>query len=160
MSTFNNKCQEKNHYLVVLFLFFKVFWTSSSSSFFSYSSIVYEIPYFIDIDGGKIKSRALDFRGNCWYGWTGDNLEKDRAVCLPGDVLIQSGSHIVLIVGTDDAKKSYIVAESTGSNLNTGYGGVKLSYYPYKYSNYFCSDLSSFYKGSSTQVEEEWKGKY
>ena len=39
-----------------------------------------EIPYFIDIDGGKIKSRALDFRGNCWYGWTGDNLEKDRAV--------------------------------------------------------------------------------
>jgi len=82
-------------------------------------------------------------------------LEKDRAVCLPGDVLIQSGSHIVLIVGTDDAKKSYIVAESTGSNLNTGYGGVKLSYYPYKYSNYFCSDLSSFYKGSSTQVEEE-----
>lgn len=39
-----------------------------------------EIPYFIDIDGGKIKSRALDFRGNCWYGWTGDNLERDRAV--------------------------------------------------------------------------------
>lgn len=39
-----------------------------------------EIPYFIDIDGGKIKSRALDFRGNCWYGWTGDNIEKDRAI--------------------------------------------------------------------------------
>lgn len=39
-----------------------------------------EIPYFIDIDGGKIKSRALDFRGNCWYGWIGDNIEKDRAI--------------------------------------------------------------------------------
>lgn len=81
-------------------------------------------------------------------------LEKDRAVCAPGDVLIKSGSHIVLIVGTDDDKKSYIVAESTGSNLNSGSGGVKLSYYPYKYSDYFCSDLSLFYNNSS-QVEEE-----
>lgn len=37
-------------------------------------------PYFIDTDGGGIKFRALDFRGNCWWGWTGNNVEKERAV--------------------------------------------------------------------------------
>lgn len=37
-------------------------------------------PYFIDTEGGKIKFRALDFRGNCWWGWTGDNVDKERAV--------------------------------------------------------------------------------
>lgn len=36
-------------------------------------------PYIIDTDGGKIKFRALDFRGNCWWGWTGDNVERERA---------------------------------------------------------------------------------
>lgn len=37
-------------------------------------------PYFIDTDGGKIKFRALDFRGNCWWGWSGSNVEKERAI--------------------------------------------------------------------------------
>lgn len=36
-------------------------------------------PYIIDTDGGKIKFRALDFRGNCWWGWTGDNVDRERA---------------------------------------------------------------------------------
>lgn len=38
------------------------------------------IPYFIDTDGGKIKFRALDFRGNCWWGWSGKNKKKEQAV--------------------------------------------------------------------------------
>lgn len=37
-------------------------------------------PYFIDTDGGAIKFRALDFRGNCWWGWTGNQVTKERAV--------------------------------------------------------------------------------
>lgn len=37
-------------------------------------------PYFIDTEGGKIKFRALDFRGNCWWGWTGENVDKERAI--------------------------------------------------------------------------------
>lgn len=36
--------------------------------------------YFIDIDGGKFSFRTLDFRGNCWYGWDGDNKEKEQAM--------------------------------------------------------------------------------
>lgn len=37
-------------------------------------------PYFIDTEGGKIKFRALNFRGNCWWAWSGDNIDKERAV--------------------------------------------------------------------------------
>ena len=36
--------------------------------------------YFIDTDGGKFSFRSLDFRGNCWYGWDGDNKEKEQAM--------------------------------------------------------------------------------
>lgn len=37
-------------------------------------------PVFIDTDGGKITYRALDFRGNCWWGWTGNNTEREQAI--------------------------------------------------------------------------------
>lgn len=82
------------------------------------------------------------------------DLSPNKAVCQAGDVLIKPGAHIVLIVGTDDSKKSYIVAESTGSNINTKTGGVKLSYYNYAASGYFCGDMSSIYKNNN-QAEEE-----
>jgi len=82
------------------------------------------------------------------------NLNVNSAVCQAGDVLIKPGAHIVLIVGTDDAAKKYIVAESTGSNIDTKTGGVKLSYYNYGASGYFCGDMSSIYKNNN-QVEEE-----
>lgn len=36
--------------------------------------------YFIDTDGGKFSFRSLDFRGNCWYGWDGENKEKEQAI--------------------------------------------------------------------------------
>lgn len=75
-------------------------------------------------------------------------LNSNSAVCKAGDVLIKPGSHIVLVIGYDDAAKKYIVAESTGSNLTTGYGGLKLSYYDYNASGYFCGDMSSIYKES------------
>jgi len=82
------------------------------------------------------------------------NLNSNKAVCQAGDVLIKPGAHIVLIVGTDDSKNSYVVAESTGSNIVTKTGGVKLSYYSYAASGYFCGDMSSIYKNNN-QVEEE-----
>ncbi len=37
-------------------------------------------PYFIDIDGGKISFRALDFRGICWWTWDGDNKLNEQAI--------------------------------------------------------------------------------
>lgn len=37
-------------------------------------------PYLIDTDGGHFATRALDFRGNCWWGWTGNNTEREQAV--------------------------------------------------------------------------------
>lgn len=37
-------------------------------------------PVLIDTEGGKIKFRALDFRGNCWWGWSGDNVEREQAI--------------------------------------------------------------------------------
>lgn len=37
-------------------------------------------PYFIDTDGGSISLRSLDFRGNCWWGWTGNNTEREQAI--------------------------------------------------------------------------------
>lgn len=73
-------------------------------------------------------------------------LDAKKAVCQPGDIMIKPGSHIVLVVGIDDAKKKYIVAESTGSNITTREGGVKLSYYSYNAYDYFCSDMSSIYE--------------
>ena len=72
------------------------------------------------------------------------SLNSSEAVCQPGGVLVGSG-HIVLVVGTDDENKRYIVAESTGSRLNTGEGGVKLSYYSYGKSGYRCSNLNDIY---------------
>lgn len=72
------------------------------------------------------------------------SLNSDKAVCKVGGVL-QSSGHIVLVVGHDDANKQYIVAESTGSRINTGYGGVKLSYYPYGKEGYWCSNLDDIY---------------
>lgn len=80
-------------------------------------------------------------------------LNANTAVCQAGDVLIKPGAHIVLIVGVDESNKKYIVAESTGSNIQTKTGGVKLSYYNYNASGYFCGDMSSIYKNNS--VEEE-----
>lgn len=73
------------------------------------------------------------------------NLQANKAVCQAGDVLISPGSHIVLVVGVDEAKKKYIVAESTGSNIAAKTGGVKLTYYSYNASTYFCGDMSSIY---------------
>ena len=48
----------------------------------NYNNIIIkgDLPYFIDTDGGKIKFRALDFRGICWWGWSGDNKEKERSI--------------------------------------------------------------------------------
>lgn len=36
--------------------------------------------YLIDTDGGSYGFRALDFRGNCWYGWQGDYIKQEQAV--------------------------------------------------------------------------------
>ncbi len=73
-------------------------------------------------------------------------LNANKAVCEPGDVLVNEG-HIVIVVGLDDNQKKYIVAESTGSDLVTKTGGVKLSYYNYGSKSYVCRSLASKYKG-------------
>ena len=36
--------------------------------------------YFIDIDGGKYNFRSLDFKGNWWWTWQGDNILKEQAL--------------------------------------------------------------------------------
>lgn len=36
--------------------------------------------YFIDTDGGKFSFRSLDFRGNCWFCWDGDNKLAEQAM--------------------------------------------------------------------------------
>lgn len=74
----------------------------------------------------------------------GTSLSSSTAVCKPGGVLVSEG-HIVLVVGTDDENKRYIVAESTGSRIATGVGGVKLSYYSYGASGYVCKNLNELY---------------
>ncbi len=58
---------------------------------------------------------------------------KTEAICDVGDTLVND-DHITLVVGTDDSRKSYIIAESTG-------GGVKLSYYNYNNSSYYCRKI-------------------
>ena len=72
------------------------------------------------------------------------SLNSNKAVCKIGGVLDSTG-HIVLVVGHDDVNKQYIVAEATGSRINTGYGGVKLSYYPYGKEGYWCGNLDDIY---------------
>lgn len=81
-------------------------------------------------------------------------LNANEAVCLPGDVLYNSG-HIMLIVGLDDINKQYIVAESTGSRLNTGYGGVILDYESYGNTNYKCRSLENLYSQYSGGQDED-----
>lgn len=81
-------------------------------------------------------------------------LNANEAVCLPGDVLYNSG-HIMLIVGLDDLNKRYIVAESTGSRLNTGYGGVILDYESYGNTNYKCRSLENLYSQYSGGQDED-----
>ena len=76
------------------------------------------------------------------------NLNPNQAVCKSGDVMIKPGSHIVLVVGINEKEKKYIVAESTGSNVATKQGGVKLTYYSYNASGYFCGDMSSIYNNN------------
>ena len=58
---------------------------------------------------------------------------KTSAVCNVGDVL-ESSTHITLVAGIDEAKKSYIIAESSG-------GGVKLSYYNFNNADYYCKHV-------------------
>lgn len=36
--------------------------------------------YFIDTSNGKKSFRALDFRGNCWFGWDGENKINEQAM--------------------------------------------------------------------------------
>ena len=72
-------------------------------------------------------------------------LEPNQAVCKPGGVLINPGSHIVLVIGHDDINKRYIVAEATGSRINDGTGGVKFSYYDYDKKDYHCKNLENIY---------------
>ena len=81
-------------------------------------------------------------------------LNANEAVCLPGDVLYNSG-HIMLIVGLDDINKQYIVAESTGSRLNTGYGGVILDYESYGNTKYKCRSLENLYSQYSGGQDED-----
>lgn len=93
------------------------------------------------------------------YQYTADGyytvyLKANEAVCLPGDVLYNDG-HIMLIVGLDDANKRYIVAESTGSRLNTGYGGVILDYESYGNTKYKCRSLENIYKEYSGGQDED-----
>lgn len=80
------------------------------------------------------------------------NLDANQAVCIPGDVLVNEG-HIMLVVGLDEANKRYIVAESTGSRLNTGYGGVILDYESYGNTSYKCRRLESLYSRYGGQNE-------
>ena len=79
------------------------------------------------------------------------SLNAEYAVCQPGDVLVNE-AHIVLVVGTDDASKSYIVAESTGATIATNTGGVKLTYYSYGNTNYKCRSLDKLYKTYRSSV--------
>lgn len=81
-------------------------------------------------------------------------LNANEAVCLPGDVLYNDG-HIMLIVGLDDANKQYIVAESTGSRINTGYGGVILDYESYGNTKYKCRSLENLYSKYSGGQDED-----
>lgn len=72
-------------------------------------------------------------------------LDKERAVCKPGGTLNKPGHHIVLVIGIDDEKKQYIVAESTGSRINENSGGVKISRYSYGANGYSCQNLDDIY---------------
>lgn len=74
----------------------------------------------------------------------GEALSSKEAVCDPGGTLVSDG-HIVLVVGIDEEKKSYIVAESTGSRIDEGIGGVKLSYYSFNAKGYVCKNLNDLY---------------
>lgn len=38
------------------------------------------LPYFIDTDGGKYSFRSLDFKGNWWWTWGGENVLKEQAL--------------------------------------------------------------------------------
>lgn len=38
------------------------------------------LPYFIDTDGGKYSFRTIDFRGNWWWTWSGENILKEQAL--------------------------------------------------------------------------------
>ena len=59
---------------------------------------------------------------------------KTTAVCDTGDALV-SDKHIVLVVEPVDEKKSYLIAESTGSY------GTRITYYPYNSSEYRCMKI-------------------
>ena len=93
---------------------------------------------------GKNSTGGIQVNQSNIFNSKATSLNPNKAVCKVGGVL-QSSGHIVLVVGHDDANKQYIVAESTGSRINTGYGGVILSYYPYGKEGYWCSNLDDIY---------------
>lgn len=93
---------------------------------------------------GKNSTGGIQVNQSNIFNSKATSLNPNKAVCKVGGVL-QSSGHIVLVVEHDDANKQYIVAESTGSRINTGYGGVILSYYPYGKKGYWCSNLDDIY---------------
>lgn len=73
-------------------------------------------------------------------------LSENEAVCNPGDVLVNNG-HIALVVGIEDSSKNYIVAESAGSRIADGTGGVIISRWKFKKGDYKCRKLDYLYNG-------------
>lgn len=71
-------------------------------------------------------------------------LNYQKAVCQPGEALDGPG-HIVLVVGIDEPNKRYIIAESSGSNIYDGHGGVHLSYYSFGKLDWYCLPLNNIY---------------
>ncbi len=92
---------------------------------------------------------------------TGSNepLKADRAVGVPGDLLVkESGGHVTMIVGVDNERKVYLVAEASG-----GSSGTKISSKKFDEAEYTVVDMTSWYNDSSHKLDltnEEFIEKY
>lgn len=104
------------------------------------------------------------FKNQDWESMIGAkklNLDKERAIVGPGDILgmsTSSGRHVVLVIAVDNERKQYLIAESTpGVN---GTKGVKFSYYNFYKANWFAYDLTAYYDNPSNYDYKYYDASY
>lgn len=63
-----------------------------------------------------------------------------KAVLQPGDLLLKTGSHVILVVGIDEKSNQYICAEASGAS-----SGILFSRKPFNLSGFHGIDMTEYY---------------
>ena len=106
------------------------------------------VPWAIK-NGGFNMSQNLASRFQNLKGARRVSLNSNSAVVMPGD-LLESDSHVVLVIGVDEEKKQYICAEAAGYDY-----GVLFVRRPFGSDGYWGVDMEEYYNNEANIRESD-----